>query len=114
MESTGPNPALPTRADGAASQGPTGVWISPRKPRDPWHRLGWCRPPVSGAILEEAEKVARLPTEGVPPMSHAVPRLNVWRGDEVGPCLTQEEALSTAPEVEQGRFKVPRIIEEAP
>jgi aspartyl-tRNA(Asn)/glutamyl-tRNA(Gln) amidotransferase subunit C len=65
-------------------------------------------------ILEEAGKVARLPTEGVPPMSHAVPRLNVWRPDQVGPCLTQEEALSTAPEVEQGRFKVPRIIEEEP
>jgi aspartyl-tRNA(Asn)/glutamyl-tRNA(Gln) amidotransferase subunit C len=65
-------------------------------------------------ILEEAEKVAGLPTQGVPPMSHAVPRLNVWRSDEVGPCLTQEEALSTAPEVEQGRFKVPRIIEEEP
>ena len=63
-------------------------------------------------ILEEAEKVARLPTKGVPPMSHAVPRVNVWRPDRVGVCLTQEEALSTAPEVEQGRFKVPRIIEE--
>ena len=63
-------------------------------------------------ILEEAEKVERLPTEGVPPMSHAVPRVNVWRDDTVGPCLTPEEALSTAPEVEQGRFMVPRIIEE--
>ncbi len=63
-------------------------------------------------ILEEAEKVKRLPTQGVAPMSHAVPRVNVWRGDEVGACLTQEEALSTAPEVEQGRFKVPRIVEE--
>ncbi len=63
-------------------------------------------------ILEEADKVRRLPTEGVPPMSHAVPRVNVWREDAAGPCLTQEEALSTAPEVEQGRFMVPRIIEE--
>jgi aspartyl-tRNA(Asn)/glutamyl-tRNA(Gln) amidotransferase subunit C len=63
-------------------------------------------------ILEEAEKVKRLPTEGVPPMSHAVPRVNVWRDDTVGPCLTQQEALSTAPAVEQGRFMVPRIIEE--
>jgi aspartyl-tRNA(Asn)/glutamyl-tRNA(Gln) amidotransferase subunit C len=63
-------------------------------------------------ILEEADKVKRLPTAGVPPMAHAVPRVNVWRSDEAGACLTQEEALSTAPEVEQGRFKVPRIIEE--
>src|SRR4029453_5336316 len=30
-------------------------------------------------ILEEAEKVKRLPTEGVPPTSHPLPRVNVWR-----------------------------------
>ncbi len=63
-------------------------------------------------ILEEAEKVSRLPTEGVPPTAHPLPRVNVWREDVVGPCLSHQEALSTAPEVEQGRFMVPRIIEE--
>ena len=63
-------------------------------------------------ILQEADKVKRLPTEGVPPTAHPLPRANVWRDDTVGPCLTQEEALSTAPAVEQGRFMVPRIIEE--
>jgi aspartyl-tRNA(Asn)/glutamyl-tRNA(Gln) amidotransferase subunit C len=63
-------------------------------------------------ILQEADKVKRLPTEGVPPTAHPLPRANVWRDDTVGPCLTPEEALSTAPEVEQGRFRVPRIIEE--
>jgi len=63
-------------------------------------------------ILEEADKIRRLPTEGVPPTAHAVPMANVWREDVVGPTLTQAEALSTAPEVEQDRFKVPRIIEE--
>ena len=63
-------------------------------------------------ILEEADKIKRLPTEGVPPTAHAVPMANVWREDVVGPTLTQAEALSTAPEVEQDRFKVPRIIED--
>jgi aspartyl-tRNA(Asn)/glutamyl-tRNA(Gln) amidotransferase subunit C len=63
-------------------------------------------------ILEEAEKVKQLPTEGVPPTAHAVPMANVWRDDVPGPCLSQAEALSTAPEVEQERFRVPRIIEE--
>ena len=67
-----------------------------------------------GVILEEVEKIKQLPTEGVPPTSHAVPMANVWREDVPGPCLTQAEALSTAPEAEQDRFKVPRIIEEAP
>jgi aspartyl-tRNA(Asn)/glutamyl-tRNA(Gln) amidotransferase subunit C len=63
-------------------------------------------------ILEEADKIKRLPTDGVPPTAHAVPLANVWREDVVGPTLSQAEALSTAPEVEQDRFKVPRIIEE--
>jgi aspartyl-tRNA(Asn)/glutamyl-tRNA(Gln) amidotransferase subunit C len=63
-------------------------------------------------ILEEADKVKQLPTDGVPPTAHAVPLANVWRDDVPGPCLSQEDALSTAPEVEQERFRVPRIIEE--
>jgi aspartyl-tRNA(Asn)/glutamyl-tRNA(Gln) amidotransferase subunit C len=50
----------------------------------------------------------------VPPTAHPLPRVNVWREDLPGPCLTREEALSTAPEVEQDRFKVPKIIEEEP
>ena len=66
------------------------------------------------SILEEAEKIERLPTEGVPATAHPLPRVNVWRDDVVGPCLSREEALSTAPAVEQGRFMVPRIIEEEP
>ena len=36
---------------------------------------------------------------------------NVFRDDEPAPTLTQHEALADAPEVEAGRFKVPRIIE---
>jgi aspartyl-tRNA(Asn)/glutamyl-tRNA(Gln) amidotransferase subunit C len=70
--------------------------------------------PQLSVILDEAEKVKRLPTEGVTPTSHPLPRVNVWRDDTVGECLDREEALSTAPEVEQDRFRVPRIIEEAP
>jgi aspartyl-tRNA(Asn)/glutamyl-tRNA(Gln) amidotransferase subunit C len=63
-------------------------------------------------ILEHAERVMALAAEDVPPTSHAIPMTNVFREDEVGECLPQEKALSTAPEAEQGRFKVPRIIEE--
>ena len=63
-------------------------------------------------ILAYADQVTALATEDVQPTSHALPLRNVFRPDEVGPCLTQEETLSTAPEVEQGRFKVPRIMEE--
>jgi len=65
------------------------------------------------AILDHAARVGEVASDDVPPTSHALPLSNVFREDVVGPCLTQEKALSTAPEREQGRFKVPRIIEEA-
>jgi aspartyl-tRNA(Asn)/glutamyl-tRNA(Gln) amidotransferase subunit C len=63
-------------------------------------------------ILEYADQVTALATTDVPPTSHALPLRNVFRPDEVGECLPQSKALSTAPEVEHARFKVPRIIEE--
>ena len=63
-------------------------------------------------ILDHAEKVGEVAADNVLPTAHPIPRSNVFRPDEPGPCLTQEEALSTAPEVEDARFKVPRIIEE--
>ena len=65
-----------------------------------------------GLILEHAERVREVAAKDVPPTAQPVPRSNVYRPDEPGPCLSQEEALATAPEVEDGRFKVPRIIEE--
>ena len=64
------------------------------------------------AILDHAARVSEVAADDVPPTSHALPLSNVFRDDEVGECLSQEKALSTAPEVEDGRFKVPRIIEE--
>jgi aspartyl-tRNA(Asn)/glutamyl-tRNA(Gln) amidotransferase subunit C len=64
-------------------------------------------------ILEHAEKIQALDLDGVEPTSHSLPVRNVMRPDEVRPCLSQEEALANAPAVEDGRFKVPRIIEDA-
>jgi aspartyl-tRNA(Asn)/glutamyl-tRNA(Gln) amidotransferase subunit C len=65
------------------------------------------------AILDHAARVSEVAADDVPPTSHALPLVNVFRDDVVGECLPQEKALSTAPEAEDGRFKVPRIIEEA-
>ena len=64
-------------------------------------------------ILDHAEKIQVLELDDVRPTAHALPLVNVLRPDEVRPSLTQEEALKNAPEVEDGRFKVPRIIEDA-
>jgi aspartyl-tRNA(Asn)/glutamyl-tRNA(Gln) amidotransferase subunit C len=62
-------------------------------------------------ILEHAARVQEVAAEDVPPTSHPVPRSNVFRPDEVLPGLSHEEAIAGAPEVEDGRFKVPRIVE---
>ena len=64
-----------------------------------------------GVILENAAKVSEVATDDVPPTAYAIPRSNVLRPDEVTPSLTVEEILSNAPEVEDDRFKVPRVVE---
>ncbi len=66
------------------------------------------------AILNAVARVAEVADADVPPMSHAVPLTNVLREDEVRPGLTPEQALSGAPAAEDGRFRVPRILGEAP
>lgn len=65
-----------------------------------------------GVILEHAERVQALPTEGVEPMSHPLPTTNAFRPDVVVLSLTNEEALAMAPEAEDGYFRVPRIMGE--
>jgi aspartyl-tRNA(Asn)/glutamyl-tRNA(Gln) amidotransferase subunit C len=64
-----------------------------------------------GVILEAAAKVSEVATEDVPPTAYAIARSNVLRPDEITPSLTTEEVLSNAPEVEDDRFKVPRVVE---
>lgn len=66
------------------------------------------------AVLEHAADVAALDTSGVPPTAHPLPLVNVLREDEERPCLDRDEVLAQAPAAEAGRFKVPRILGEAP
>jgi aspartyl-tRNA(Asn)/glutamyl-tRNA(Gln) amidotransferase subunit C len=64
-----------------------------------------------GVILEAAAKVSEVATDDVPPTAYAIARSYVLRPDEFTPWLTTEEVLSNAPEVEDDRFKVPRVVE---
>jgi aspartyl-tRNA(Asn)/glutamyl-tRNA(Gln) amidotransferase subunit C len=64
-------------------------------------------------ILGHAERIQALDLDDVPPTSHSIPLSNVMRTDQVRPSLSQADALRNAPETEDGRFKVPRIIEDA-
>ena len=67
-----------------------------------------------GAVLDHAADVAALDTAGVPPTAHPLPLRNVLRADEPRPSLDPGEVLAMAPEDEDGRFRVPRILGEAP
>lgn len=63
-------------------------------------------------ILQAVARVGEVAADDIPPTSHAVPLTNVYRDDVPQPCLTQEEALSGAPDAFEGRFRVPRILDE--
>jgi aspartyl-tRNA(Asn)/glutamyl-tRNA(Gln) amidotransferase subunit C len=63
-------------------------------------------------ILGHAERIQSLDLDGVEPTSHAVSLVNALRPDEVTESLDPPVALENAPQEEDGRFRVPRIIED--
>ena len=62
------------------------------------------------AILAYMAKLNTLDTTGAGPTSHVLHLKNVFREDEVGASLTQEEALRNAPASDRGHFTVPKVI----
>jgi aspartyl-tRNA(Asn)/glutamyl-tRNA(Gln) amidotransferase subunit C len=66
------------------------------------------------AVLDHAADVAALDLEGVPPTAHPLPLENVLRDDVVRPSLDRDEVLTQAPAAEDGLFRVPRILGDAP
>lgn len=68
--------------------------------------------PQLAVILESVAAVSSIATDDVMPTSNPLPLMNVFRDDEVRPSLTPDQVLSGAPEVEQQRFSVPRILGE--
>src|ERR1700742_2375107 len=61
--------------------------------------------PQLSVILESIASIRDVASADVPPTTHTLPMTNVFRDDVVVPCLTPDEALAGAPEVEQQRFK---------
>ena len=63
-----------------------------------------------GAILDHVSKLNEVDTEGVPPTSHALDLVNVFREDAVteSPIENMEKM---APDFEKGHFRVPKVIE---
>jgi aspartyl-tRNA(Asn)/glutamyl-tRNA(Gln) amidotransferase subunit C len=59
------------------------------------------------AILDAVSKVQELDLADVPPTSHPLEVVNVWRDDEPRPSLPVEEALANAPDRAGDLFRVP-------
>jgi aspartyl-tRNA(Asn)/glutamyl-tRNA(Gln) amidotransferase subunit C len=62
------------------------------------------------SILGYIAKLSEVNVEGVEPMAHALPLVNVLREDVVEPSLPLEKVLQNAPEVDGRFFKVPKVI----
>src|SRR3569623_2105856 len=71
--------------------------------------LGHLAPQLS-VILDSIASIQGVAGDDVPPTSHTLPLTTVYRDDVVRPGLPADEALAGAPEVEQQRFRVPRIL----
>jgi len=63
-------------------------------------------------ILGAVARVQEVAAADIPPTSHSLDLSNVYRPDELVPSLGAEAALDAAPAAEDGRFRVPRILDE--
>jgi aspartyl-tRNA(Asn)/glutamyl-tRNA(Gln) amidotransferase subunit C len=63
-------------------------------------------------ILQAVARVGEVAAADIPPTSHSVPLTNVYRDDTPVPGLTPDDALAGAPDAAEGRFRVPRILDE--
>ncbi|MBN9103479.1 MAG: Asp-tRNA(Asn)/Glu-tRNA(Gln) amidotransferase subunit GatC [Propionibacteriaceae bacterium] len=68
--------------------------------------------PQLEVILAAVATVSEVAGDDIPPTSHALDLVNVFRADEVQPSLPAEAVLAAAPATEDGRFRVPRILGE--
>ena len=67
---------------------------------------------ILGAVARVGEVASADEMADIPPTSHAVPMTNVFRPDEVQPSLPRDAVLAGAPDVEDAKFRVPRILAE--
>lgn len=70
--------------------------------------------PQLAAILDHAADVEALQLDDVPPTAHPYPLANVWRPDVPRDASTRDAVLDQAPAVEDGMFRVPPVLGEAP
>lgn len=64
-------------------------------------------------ILGHVAALNELDTSDVAATAQVIESRNVWRQDEIAPCLPRDEALAEAPRTQMGYVRVPRIIGES-
>ena len=63
-------------------------------------------------VLAHADDLNALDLEGVEPTAHPFGLINVVRPDTVTASVSRDKVLAAAPEVDDFRFVVPRIVGE--
>jgi aspartyl-tRNA(Asn)/glutamyl-tRNA(Gln) amidotransferase subunit C len=63
------------------------------------------------AILEYVDQLQKINTEHVEPLAHPLPIHNVFREDELAPCLPVDAALQNAPDRRGDFYVVPAVLE---
>lgn len=66
------------------------------------------------AVLGHAEDIAALDLDDVEPLARPVALVNVMRSDVPEDGLDRDEVLAAAPMAEDGQFRVPPVLGEAP
>ncbi len=64
-----------------------------------------------GSMLDYIDKLNELDTEGVEPMSHVFPVMNVFREDVVVNGDDREQMLANAPLKKEGTYMVPKTFD---
>ena len=62
-------------------------------------------------ILNYVDQLSELNTEGVEPTTHPLKISNVFRQDQIGQSLSNEQALANAPRKHGDFFAVPKVLE---
>jgi aspartyl-tRNA(Asn)/glutamyl-tRNA(Gln) amidotransferase subunit C len=62
-------------------------------------------------IVDSVATVRAAVSDEIPATSHPIPMANVFREDIVEPSLTQAQALSSAPDSAEGKFRVAAILD---
>lgn len=62
-------------------------------------------------IITFMDKLEEINTDGVTPLIHMSPRVNVLRDDEVKGSISRLDAMKNAPANDGTFFKVPKVID---